>query len=103
MVISGCATSTYQSFNDDIAGVGYKDSKVDEGKYKISFYGLENDKYEDPEVFWHQRAAELCANKQYTSRIERKEQKNTVVRVSGYAAYPETIVIPYVTGEASCI
>jgi hypothetical protein len=63
VIINGC--SSYKPLEDGVFKVGYKETKLENGGYLLTYYGSDHDNEEDVEKFWHRRARELCSPAEY--------------------------------------
>lgn len=59
VIVSGC--SSYKAREDGVFKVGYEETKLEDGGYRLTYYGSDHDDKEDVKKFWHRRALELCS------------------------------------------
>jgi len=69
--ISGC--STYKPRSEGFGKMGYEETKLEDGTYKLSYYGSSSDSEEDVKKKWNKRASELCGKQEYTAEVTSKE------------------------------
>jgi hypothetical protein len=101
LIISGC--SSYKPLEDGVFKVGYKETRLEDGGYLLTYYGSDHDNEEDVEKFWHRRARELCSPAEYeVVKGHAGEWKS-----DGYVLLPPIIVAaenanPVFSGEVHC-
>ena len=68
---------TYGYFGHEKVYGGYKDSVVEEGKYKLEYHGGSAQSYEKLESFFYIRAGELCPKGYQIEGLSRQEYEET--------------------------
>jgi len=63
VIASGC--SSYKAREDGVFNVGYEEIKLEEGGYRLTYYGSDHDDEEEVKKLWHRRAQELCSPAEY--------------------------------------
>jgi hypothetical protein len=86
VIISGC--SSYKPRNEGFFKVGYEETMLADGKYKLTYYGSDHDDGEDVKRFWHRRAHELCGEVGYDTENEHAGKWNS----GGYVLLPPVVL-----------
>ena len=71
LVITGC--STYKQREEGFGKMGYEETKLEDGTYRLSYYGSTLDNEKDVKKKWNRRASELCGKNMYSSEVTTKE------------------------------
>ena len=100
-VLPGCAT--YKASKHGLTKVGYEETQLADGSYKLTYYGSSNDKHEDIINLWHKRAAELCNGPRYDA-----EPKNEQWNFNSYVVLPpfffkSPATAPAIVGKLRCV
>lgn len=98
-----CACSTYKAREDGFGKMGYKEKRLDDGSYMLSYYGSSFDNEEDVREKWSRRATELCQGNQYKAEAESKEWT-----YDGYTVLPPLLfkskgASPLMEGKLMCM
>jgi hypothetical protein len=101
VILNGC--SSYKPLEDGVFKVGYKETKLENGGYLLTYYGSDHDNEEDVEKFWHRRARELC----YPARYDVVKGHPGEWKSDGYVVLPPVLVAAENTnstfsGEVHC-
>jgi len=96
----GC--STYKQRDEGLGKMGYEEIKLEDGTYKLSYYGSSLDDAEDVTEKWNKRASELCGKGKYQADVTTKEWA-----YDGYTIIPPLIIkskgaSPLVEGKLVC-
>ncbi len=110
--VSGCATP-YKQFSFDMPAGGYKDSKIEGNRHKVSFFGNGHSKPEQVDKYWNRRANELCPNGFKLLAIEQKTEQfklksNSDLYIGHFnmtvpVKIDKAFNTPYAEGEIECL
>ncbi len=92
-LLIGCSSAPYQKFG---YGGGYKEKKLEDGKYDLYSAGNGFSKKESVLENWHRRAKELCPN----GYVVESSEEGVVESYGGLPAL--TVKNTVVTGIISC-
>jgi len=101
LFISGC--TTYKQRSEGFGKMGYEETKLADGTYKLSYYGSMHDDEDDVKEKWKKRATELCGNDKFQSDVSTTEWE-----YNGFVILPPLLFItdsassPLVEGTLRC-
>jgi len=95
IICAGCSLATPYKPLGSVVPEGYRNEKLDEKTFLITFEANPNTSKELVESYWHRRATELCGSNAYISEMEVKMR-------SGQFSANKRSKYPYATGTATC-
>jgi len=101
VLANGC--SSYKAREDGVFKIGYEETKLENGGYRLTYYGSDRDDEEDVKKFWYRRAQELCSGAEY----EVDNEQSGKWKSNGYVVLPPVLVAaenanPTFSGEVHC-
>jgi hypothetical protein len=86
--ITGCSTATYYQPASSNEEPGYRDQKIEENKYRISFIGNSVTPRETVELYLLYRAAELTIQNNFDYFVFSEHQVDAKTEISGSSSMP---------------
>jgi hypothetical protein len=96
----GC--STYKARSEGVTKTGYEETRLEDGRYELTYYGASNDTHERLEKLWHKRATELCDGGRYEASTTKDNWVFDAYTVLPPLIFKNKAAAPSVVGMLTC-
>ena len=95
----GC---TYKESKAGLSKIGYEEKLLDDGTYKLTYYGSGFSKHDDIVKLWHKRAEELCVGQKYESDTKEEHWTSNSYTVLPPFFFKSKSSAPSIEGTLRC-
>jgi len=96
----GCAT--YKSSESGLTKVGYEEKLLNDGFYRLTYYGSGFSAHDELVALWHKRAGELCSGHKYESETTNEHWMSDSYTVLPPFFFKSKAAAPSVEGKLRC-
>ncbi len=97
--LTGC---TYKASKAGLSKIGYEEKLLDDGTYKLTYYGSGFSKHDDIVKLWHKRAKELCSGQKYESDTKNEHWISNSYTVLPPFFFKSKAAAPSIEGKLRC-